>query len=241
MKPVKQTLFGPDEGNCFAACVASLLHLDIDDVPDFGQGKKCWLRIFEEWLKPRGLAPVIIHGKGAILPHGVHYLAGGMSPRKVPHSVVYLDGAMVHDPHPGGEGLEGEPTDYTFLVPSDARGPFPALRRLADSAKEVQRMLWEATSPKIRGLSLRGCGKAHGILSNALYAVDHSGEKETELPTSGGATASDSPGANHPHPPRPVTQEERSGRECPYPRNENLERKWEPREEPLAGEEEGDS
>lgn len=116
MKYLDQTKFGPDEGNCFAACVASLLSLPIDDVPDFNQPGKNWRRLFEEWLKPRGLAPLIVY-KGAILPGGMHYLAGGPGPRGCPHAVIYLDGAMVHDPHPSRDGLESV-SDYTFIVPT---------------------------------------------------------------------------------------------------------------------------
>lgn len=35
MKPIDQTTFGVPGGNCFSACVASLLELSIDDVPYF--------------------------------------------------------------------------------------------------------------------------------------------------------------------------------------------------------------
>jgi len=115
MKYIDQTKFG-DDGNCFAACVASLLGLSIEDVPCFNVPGKNWLRLFEEWLKPRGLVPLIMWGKGGgIIPDGVHYLAGGKSPRGIPHSVIYYEGEMVHDPHPSRAGLV-EISDYTFLV-----------------------------------------------------------------------------------------------------------------------------
>ncbi len=35
MKPVDQTTFGHPGGNCFSACVASLLEMSVDQVPYF--------------------------------------------------------------------------------------------------------------------------------------------------------------------------------------------------------------
>lgn len=125
MKFLDQTKFGPKEGDCFAACIASLLGLDIDEVPDFGQGKKNWYRLFEEWLRCRRLAPLTVYGKSAIIPKGVYYLAGGKSSRGIPHSVIYLNGEMVHDPHPDRDGL-AEVTDYLFLVPLNTSTPLKA-------------------------------------------------------------------------------------------------------------------
>jgi len=43
MRKVLQTIFEPPKGNCFAACVASLLDLDLDDVPNFAA--------LDEWRK----------------------------------------------------------------------------------------------------------------------------------------------------------------------------------------------
>lgn len=48
---------------------------------------------------------------------GVHYIASGKSPRgDFLHSTVHLDGKLVHDPHPSRDGLDGEPTDFEFVV-----------------------------------------------------------------------------------------------------------------------------
>jgi hypothetical protein len=115
MKYIDQTKFGKD-GNCFAACVASLLGLVIEDVPCFDVPGKMWLRLFDEWLRGRDLAPIILWPKGGIIPSNVHYIAGGKGPRGLPHSVIYLNGEMVHDPHPDRTGLLNV-SDYTFIVP----------------------------------------------------------------------------------------------------------------------------
>lgn len=117
MKPVYQTQFGDGEGNCFAACLASLLEMEIEFTPDFYQLYKSeWFNQFTEWMRPLGMIPYHKSQKDAVLPlHDCYYLVGGTSPRGISHSVIYLNGKMVHDPHPSGEGL-AEIEDVIFMV-----------------------------------------------------------------------------------------------------------------------------
>jgi len=58
MKPVIQTL----KNNCFAACLASLLEIGCDDVPNFvGEDTESkWLDKCSVWLKEKGLALIMI-------------------------------------------------------------------------------------------------------------------------------------------------------------------------------------
>lgn len=127
MKPVMQTKFGDPDGNCFASCLASLLELPLESVPDFQE--KDWWGAFKRWLKKRGLAPINLYGgKGYILPRDTLCIAGGKGPRGLEHSVIWKTGGhgvakMVHDPHPSGEGLVGKPRDLTFLVSFDPAKP----------------------------------------------------------------------------------------------------------------------
>jgi len=121
-----QTLFGNRNGNCQAACLATLLGVALDDVPHFcrdvpkGQD---WVMAQNKWLaakhglvmvsfrlKPNGGLPSI-----NALADGIPCLISGKSPRgKFNHSVVGLyrlkDGMhqldYVHDPHPDGTFLE---------------------------------------------------------------------------------------------------------------------------------------
>lgn len=55
MKPVFQTIFDRDGGNCFTASLASILELDIEAVPNFvkdhGDG---WEKAAGAWLAGRG-------------------------------------------------------------------------------------------------------------------------------------------------------------------------------------------
>lgn len=117
MKPVDQNKFGVGQGNCFSACVASLLELPLADVPYF-MGEEDWLPGFAMWLEPRGFYPVIF---GLALaeewrPMGLHIL-GGIGPRGA-HAVVARGSEVVHDPHPSREGLTIL-EDVTILVPLD--------------------------------------------------------------------------------------------------------------------------
>lgn len=116
---VDQTTFGCPGGNCFSACVASLLESPIEAVPYF-MGAKDWLGEFAAWLAPRGLYPVFFRVATCPgddwRPHGLHIL-GGESVRG-PHAVVARSNVIVHDPHPSRAGLVTH-EDVTLLVPFD--------------------------------------------------------------------------------------------------------------------------
>ena len=114
MRPVYQTRFGghdeEDTGNCFAACLASLLEVPIDTIPDF-MGDSDWMARANVWLAPHGLAilsfaPPETPGMPWPGPGGCYHLMGGYGPSGDAHAVVALDGKMVHDPlGPDAQGL----------------------------------------------------------------------------------------------------------------------------------------
>ncbi len=106
MKPVKQTKFGPKEGDCFPACLASILEIDIDPIPDFMNEE--WPGNFEKWLRVKyGLYPIWVFHPVQLRPFG-YYILSGKSPRgDFQHSIVMYDGGFSFDPHPeGGDSLE---------------------------------------------------------------------------------------------------------------------------------------
>jgi len=121
MKPVKQTRTGSN-GNCFQACVASVLELPLEAVPDFCNGAD-WFLEFSKWILQFNLSVIRIETgnflqlqQGGFLK-GAYMLAGGKSAvRDVLHEVVYCGDKMVHDPAPEGKGLEGEPIDYMVFI-----------------------------------------------------------------------------------------------------------------------------
>lgn len=134
MKPVMQTKFGYPYGNCLAAALASVLELELRDVPDFctdDDDDSEWFDRMQEWLAKRGLCVVHLNleASGALPPmpgmiDGTWCIVGGRSPRgDWDHSVVgryrLVQGGhaieLVHDPHPDGGFLKYF-SDVQFFV-----------------------------------------------------------------------------------------------------------------------------
>lgn len=115
MKPVMQTKFGI-EGNCFDACMASLLELPLEAV-DYFKSENTWYADLQNWLAPRGLAYVEIDcvepSPFYRFPLPVLAIGSGESPRGVEggHAIVIelhqLAKKIVHDPHPDQSGTVG--------------------------------------------------------------------------------------------------------------------------------------
>jgi hypothetical protein len=120
VKPVDQTIFGLPDGNCLAACVASLLHLDITEVPNFCQGQEeGWFGRMLDWLRPLGLAAFWFKGPPTHHLAECPVIVSGVSPRGPwLHAVIWRDGAIVHDPHPSRAGI-GDVEDTIVFVPLD--------------------------------------------------------------------------------------------------------------------------
>lgn len=120
MKPVMQTFFGDKEGNCFSACIASLLEVEIDELkipaalPD-------WYEIAQEVLKKHGytMLQVILENNKAPDGLDVYFIATGYTNRydgKVLHSVIYRGNILTHDPLPNGNGIKAI-ENAIFLLP----------------------------------------------------------------------------------------------------------------------------
>lgn len=132
MKKVYQTKYGK-QGNCQSATLATLLGLEIDEVPYFFDGiegsseaerDRQFVDNINNFLRPRGYQLIML---GQNEPHtewveeisrelkGVKLLVGGISPRGSMHSVIYMDGKLWHDPHPDGLGVV--PYSISFMCP----------------------------------------------------------------------------------------------------------------------------
>jgi hypothetical protein len=124
MIPVIQTrLSTPDKpayGNCFTACIASILELPIEQVPNFIDYGRDWFIPFLQFIEDAGYTyDGTYYIKNRRTPEelerfhrtfeGVdgYYIVGGGSPRgfSLGHAVVYKGGELVHDPHPDGGGV----------------------------------------------------------------------------------------------------------------------------------------
>jgi hypothetical protein len=135
MTPIKQTICDADDGNCFAACVASILDLPIGSVPNFaGEHGDDWEAAASEWLHRRGLSFLTIGfanyetfagtyfadvGSFCILSGPSTYVGRG-------HAVVGVvteQGAIAlkHDPAPTNGGLPIGHRWVRFIVPLAVR------------------------------------------------------------------------------------------------------------------------
>lgn len=130
MIPVDQDMFYdasvPTErqrGNCWTACIASLLEVPLAEVPNFVQieedGGQPWWNHTLDYLRDHGhRLKGLAHGDE---PPGQHYIATGISPRgdgTVRHAVIYLDGELAHDPHFSRDGILNYESIYA-VVPAD--------------------------------------------------------------------------------------------------------------------------
>lgn len=145
MKPVDQTTFGAKEGNCFAACLASVLELPIEKVPNFCVSSD-WQRLCNAWLAQFGLMFFEAHwSEGAppelwrhpVIQPGQLWIATGPAERdgqKLHHAVVMRGARMVHDPNPrhGRNGIE-KVLGVGFLIEIEPRSASARGTRLEQS------------------------------------------------------------------------------------------------------------
>lgn len=141
MKPVNQTRFGK-EGNCFCACIASILECPIEIV-DFKMGEN-WIVDTQAILGRHGFMFIgvnILKGHCIVPLPDPYCIFTGRSPRDASmlHSVVgklvhfqekeieMVAYRTVHDPHPDKTGIVGEPEEIGFIVPISPVVSFHAL------------------------------------------------------------------------------------------------------------------
>lgn len=110
----KQTLFGKGVGNCFSTCIACLLDLPVEAVPNFcSHPDDEWVKDLQMWLNERGYFyyEVVLDESSGIyfIPDGMLVILSGDSPRgDFLHSVIsktHYKGGLIywdffHDPHP---------------------------------------------------------------------------------------------------------------------------------------------
>lgn len=131
--------FPPREklGNCFATCVACLLELPLEQVPNFVsfgdlQEEMSWWPHFIAWLafQGKGYSAAEIPA-GAVLPEGRLCILSGKSPRgEHHHSVVgktlpLKEGVaqyqFIHDPSPHDTFIDGPVHWVTLIFPIENR------------------------------------------------------------------------------------------------------------------------
>lgn len=110
MIPHIQTNTSKVTGNCWQTAVASVLELEPEQVPHFVKAERDgivedWWKYTFNWLYYHNL---YIHNIERHLYTNEHYLVMGRTKRGTYHVCVYLNGKMVHDPHPDASGLTHE-------------------------------------------------------------------------------------------------------------------------------------
>lgn len=121
MRAVDQTISSHVNGNCFEACVASILELPLDEVPTFvGGNSEEWFEAFAAWMATRGHAAAYLPHAPGMRPIGYHIGASdfhSVDGVRTAHAVVALDGTVVHCPHPSRAGLTQPIRYWTLILP----------------------------------------------------------------------------------------------------------------------------
>jgi hypothetical protein len=118
MRPVLQSRPGPG-GDCYAACVASILEIELADVPELVGDR--WASALRGWLAARGLCVDFRPGDGHPLadqpdPSLGYAIVGQRVLDGSVHAVVCRDGCIVHDPSPRPVGHPRWPVVLWTLI-----------------------------------------------------------------------------------------------------------------------------
>lgn len=107
MEPVYQTIIDKENGNCMAACIASLLELPLEAVPNFSE-REDWFNYVDEFLEQFDLEWLQLkYSRSTELLLRGYYILSGDSPNfdGVDHVVIGHNGEVVHDPNPDGKEM----------------------------------------------------------------------------------------------------------------------------------------
>lgn len=90
------------DNDSFAACIASLLEIEIESVPVYDNWKD-----YNKWLNKRQLSLVKIPAIYFDFNSKFHFIVTGRNPfeENLTHSVIYFQKKMIHDPNKDKIGL----------------------------------------------------------------------------------------------------------------------------------------
>lgn len=118
-----------DMGNCFTACIASLLEESIEDVPHFVLEEN-WREAINKWLAKKNLfyIDILLSGdmRDELVKYWGYHVISGPSPRgHCHHSIIGYKGEPYFDPHPSrlmlgtGHCKDRDEWQYGFIIPRE--------------------------------------------------------------------------------------------------------------------------
>jgi hypothetical protein len=157
MKKIFQTIIDKDHGNCMQAAIASLLDLELNEVPNFIEFKNDFNNTTIGWLSKKGYSPTYIHKyrhdeemlkRIALFDGGVNKYFYAIVPsqtyKDTSHAVVVdINLNVVHDPNPNQLALLLKPKDVEgILILKDIV--------IGKTGKLFTKEEWESTSEEER-------------------------------------------------------------------------------------------
>jgi hypothetical protein len=149
MKKVYQTIFGVPNGNCFQACIASILECELKDLPNFMEdGPDSFGGNLKEWesVMPFKLFDVRFDNeesrdfsiKDLVLIATIDKMYGDDRA----HSVIMKNGKIIHDPMPGDKRSNrkiSEPIYYTIFIPKEPQKHFDIKKINSEIKKRLKK------------------------------------------------------------------------------------------------------
>jgi hypothetical protein len=100
MTPIYQSIDDTKDGNCLAACLASIFEKDITYFPEreiYRRDKRDWVTVINDYLIPMGVY-LMLDKTNKVTPIGYHLIIGTVEGEKHEHCQVGLNGKVVHEP-----------------------------------------------------------------------------------------------------------------------------------------------
>lgn len=123
MKPIYQTVFGYPQGNCQAACLATIMGVPLSDIPD--DPEVAWTdrnEMHAQWLRNLGFYMLtFLSGEEYVPIPGVVIWSVPSQKYDCLHAVVAYNGRIVHDPREDNEPYPADtkPKEVTVIIPLD--------------------------------------------------------------------------------------------------------------------------
>ena len=136
--------------DCFSACLASILELSLDDVPNFAVDHEDWLGALTAWLAPMNLGAVFIEfNEGLQTPSGYAVLTAKSPRGNFDHAVVCHDGVIAWDPSPNRKQGVLEWKYWTLLTVLDPMKPvkITAADFVRDNVRIMHLPVYEGKGP----------------------------------------------------------------------------------------------